>query len=161
MRPKLDWNLTRHLTRDLLLEYDQRIMPPHPRAGGIAIVYPWGNSEFDEAVAMPPFPNASEIESIYPWEMQNLAIMGDWLYQFSKQSGYSGSREDFYAHFGSYLEHNRQEIVFDVFSNFPAIGAQNMLYFDLNKKILYYWDEEYIPVNAMLIANTIVNGGEA
>ena len=34
--------------------------------------------------------------------------------------------------------------------------------FDLNEKILYYWGgEEYIPVNAMLIAETIVNGGEA
>ena len=36
-----------------------------------------------------------------------------------------------------------------------------MLYFDLSEKVLYYWNEEYIPVNAMLIANTIVNGGEA
>jgi len=36
-----------------------------------------------------------------------------------------------------------------------------MLYFDLNEKILYYWDGEYIPVNAMLIADTIVNGGDA
>jgi hypothetical protein len=36
-----------------------------------------------------------------------------------------------------------------------------MLYFDLDEKILYYWDNEYIPVNAMLITNTILNGGEA
>jgi len=36
-----------------------------------------------------------------------------------------------------------------------------MLYFDLNEKVLYYWNEGYIPVNAMLITNTILNGGEA
>jgi hypothetical protein len=36
-----------------------------------------------------------------------------------------------------------------------------MLYFDLNDKILYYWDGEYIPVNAMLIAHAILEGGDA
>ena len=157
----LDWNLNRHLTRDLLLEYDQAIMPPRPRAGGLAMVYPWGNANAEDPMVIPPFPNASEIESIYPWEMQNLAIMGDWLFQFSKNSGYSGTREEFYSCFGSYLERNRQEIIFDMFANFPSTGAQDMLYFDLGEKILYYWDGEYIPVNAMLIAETIVNGGEA
>ena len=36
------------------------------------------------------------------------------------------------------------------------------LYFDLDDKILYYWSgTEYTPVNAMLIAHTILNGGEA
>lgn len=35
-----------------------------------------------------------------------------------------------------------------------------MLYFDLDEKILYYWDNEYKPVNALLIANTILHGGE-
>lgn len=158
---KLDSNLSRHLTRDLLLEYDQAIMPPRPRAGGLAMVYPWGDFDSDSPTAMPPFPNPTEIESIYPWEMQNLAIMGDWLFQFSKNSGYSGTREEFYRYFGLYLEHNRQEILFDIFTNFPSTGTNNMLYFDLNEKILYYWDGEYIPVNAMLIANTILHGGEA
>lgn len=154
-------NSTRRATRDLLLEYDSSIMPPHPRAGGIPMVYPWGNDIENGGTALPPFPNASIIENIYPWEMQNLAIMGDWLYQFSKNSGYSGSREDFYNYFGLYLEHNRQEIIFDLFDNFPIIGEADKLYFDLDEKILYYWDGEYIPVNAMLITNTILNGGEA
>lgn len=157
---KLDWNLNRHLTRDLLLEYDSAIMPPHPRAGGIPIIYPWGDDN-SSGVLMPPFPDPTAIESIYPWEMQNLAVMGDWLYAFAKGSGYTGSREEFYSHFGYYLEQNHQEILFDSFSNFPTTGAQNMLYFDLDEKVLYYWNEEYIPVNAMLITNTILNGGEA
>ena len=158
---EIDSNYNRHHTRDLLLEYDTSIVPPHPRAGGIPMVYPWGDNLDMTATAMPPFPNSTVIESIYPWEMQNLAVMGDWLFQFSKNSGYSGTREEFYQHFGLYLEHNRQEIIFDLFTNFPQQGDMNTLYFDLGEKILYYWDTEYIPVNTMIITNTILNGGEA
>ena len=158
---KLDWNLARHLTRDLLLEYDSRIVPPHPRAGGLAMVYPWGDDVPQNSSLLPPFPNPSAIESIYPWEMQNLAIMGDWLFSFAARSGYNGTREEFYKYFGSYLESNRQEILFETFENFPSVGTKDMLYFDLNEKILYYWDQEYIPINALLIAHTILDGGEA
>ena len=150
----------RRQTRDLLLEYEPTIMPLHPRAGGLAVVYPWGNNN-DSGSVMPPFPNPSAIESIYPWEMQNLAIMGDWLFSFAAKSGYNGTREEFYKYFGSYLETNRQEILFETFENFPSVGTKDMLYFDLNEKILYYWDQEYIPVNALLIAHTILDGGEA
>ena len=150
----------RHRTRDLLLEYEPTIMPLHPRAGGLAIVYPWGNNN-DSGSVMPPFPNPSAISAIYPWEMQNLAIMGDWLFAFAANSGYKGTREEFYKYFGTYLETNRQEILFETFDNFPSVGMEDMLYFDLDNKILYYWDGEYIPVNAMLITNTILNGGEA
>lgn len=151
---------TRHRTRDLLLEYDHSIMPLHPRAGGLAILYPWGN-ENESGGVMPPFPNPSAISAIYPWEMQNLAVMGDWLFAFAANSGYTGTREEFYKYFGTYLENNKQEILFETFNNFPSIGQQDMLYFDLDGKILYYWDNEYIPVNAMLITNTILNGGDA
>jgi len=151
---------TRHRTRDLLLEYDTSIMPLHPRAGGLAMVYPWGNNN-DSDTAMPPFPDLSAIKLIYPWSMQELTIMGDWLFALAASSGYKGTRNEFYANFGSYLENNKQEIVFDTYEKFPPIGAQDMLYFDLDKKILYYWDGEYIPVNAMLITETILNGGEA
>ena len=151
---------TRHRTRDLLLEYEPTIMPLHPRAGGLAVLYPWGNNN-DSGSVMPPFPNPSAISSIYPWEMQNLAIMGDWLFSFAANSGYKGTREEFYKYFGTYLETNRQEILFETFDNFPSIGTEDMLYFDLNEKILYYWNNEYIPVNAMLIANTILHGGDA
>lgn len=125
------------------------------------MVYPWGNMNDGGSVMMPPFPDPSAISAIYPWEMQNLALMGDWLFSFAARSGYNGTREEFYKYFGTYLESNRQEILFETFDNFPSIGTKDMLYFDLNEKILYYWDGEYIPANAMLIANTILNGGEA
>jgi len=51
--------------------------------------------------------------------------------------------------------------MFATYANFPEEGTTSKLYFDLEEKVLYYWDNDYIPVNAMLIANTILNGGEA
>lgn len=124
------------------------------------MVYPWGNNN-ESGGLMSPFPDPSAISSIYPWSLQDLAVMGDWLFAIAANSGYNGSREEFYANFGSYLVNNKQEILFERYVNFPAEGVKDMLYFDLDEKILYYWDSEYIPVNALLIANTILNGGEA
>ena len=125
------------------------------------MVYSWGDDNTSGEMDPPPFINPDVISAIYPWEMEYLAMMGDWLFSFARKSGYKGDREEFYKYFGSYLENNKQEIVFDTYEKFPQIGAQDMLYFDLDKKILYYWDGEYIPVNAMLITETILNGGEA
>ena len=77
-------------------------------------------------------------------------------------SGYHGTREEFHHYFGSYLERNEWEILFETYDNFPETGDQSKLYFDLTEKILYYWaGNEYIPVNAMLITNTILQGGDA
>lgn len=155
------FNDNRHRTRDLLLEYAQSIMPLHPRAGGLSMVYPWGNDNAS-GEALPPFPNMTAIQSLYPWEMQNLTLFGDWLYQFASNSGYHGSRQEFFNYFGLYLENNQQEIIFANFIDFPDIGEDDKLYFDLDEKILYYWTGTgYTPVNAMLIANTIIEGGGA
>ena len=152
----------RERTRDLLLEYDIRIMPPRPRAAGLALVYPWLNSnKADQGwINIPPIPNTPEFSMVYPWETIGLNILGDQIYLLAKRSGYTGSREEFHRYFGSYLEANKWEILFDIYDNFPAEGRQDMLYFDLNEHILYYWNSEYIPVNAMLITNTIINGGD-
>jgi len=52
--------------------------------------------------------------------------------------------------------------MFDNFSNFPNEGEIDKLYFDLDEKILYYWaGTGYTPVNALLIMDTILKGGEA
>ena len=97
---------------------------------------------------------------VYPWESIGLSILGDQIYILAANSGYNGTREEFHRYFGSYLERNRQEILFETYDNFPQVGQRDMLYFDLDEKILYYWDNEYIPVNTLLIANTILSGGE-
>ena len=153
----------RERTRDLLLEYDIRIIPPRPRAAGLAMVYPWLNSNYEAGGGwvIPPIPNTAEFSVVYPWESIGLNILGDQIYMLAANSGYTGTREEFHHYFGSYLETNRWEILFEEFANFPEQGETDKLYFDLGEKILYYWDgNEYIPVNAMLIAHTILNGGE-
>ena len=151
----------RERTRDLLLEYDLRIMPPRPRAAGLAMVYPWLNSNWEDGgwVTL-PIPDTEEFSTVYPWESVGLSMLGDQIYLLAAQSGYTGTREDFHRYFGSYLQSNEWEILFDTYNNFPATGRQDKLYFDLNERILYYWNDAYIPVNALLIANTILNGGE-
>lgn len=164
MRIKIvDMNSYRRATRDLLLEYDSTIMPPHPRAAGLSYVYNWleSNKAPDEDTDIPPMPTNTNMSMVYPWEQTNLGILSQQLYTIAANSGYNGTYQEFNTYFGSYLERNQQEILFDIYSNFPQVGANNILYFDLEEKVLYYWDGQYLPVNAMLIANTILNGGDA
>ena len=149
-------------TRDLLLEYDIHIMPPHPRAAGLAMIYPWRSNAWSGDWIIPPIPDTEEFKVVYPWESIGLSILSDQIYMLAANSGYSGTREEFHHYFGSYLENNRWEIMFDDYANFPETGETDKLYFDLGENILYCWnDTEYTPVNAMLIADTILNGGEA
>lgn len=152
----------RERTRDLLLEYDIHIVPPRPRTAGLAMIYPWLNSNMtNEGWVTIPIPETAEFASVYPWESIGLNILGDQIYLLAARSGYTGTREEFHRYFGSYLESNDWEILFETYDNFPDPGRADKLYFDLNEKILYYWNNEYIPVNAMLITNTILEGGEA
>ena len=153
---------SRQRTRDLLLEYDRMIMPPRPRAAGLGLIYSWleSNTPSTDVIYSVPIPQTAEFSIVYPWESIGLSILSDQIYILAANSGYTGTREEFHKYFGVYLENNRQEILFETYDNFPQAGTQNMLYFDLNEKILYYWDNEYIPVNAMLIAHTILDGGE-
>ena len=67
--------------------------------------------------------------------------------------------EDFKQLFTSYV--GPRSIMFATYSEFPETGISSKLYFDLEEKILYYWENQYIPVDAMLIANTVLDGGEA
>ena len=112
-----DMNSNRRATRDLLLEYDSTIMPPHPRVAG----------------RMPSGP--SQTHMIYPWENTNLGILSAQLYVIAVNSGFNGSQEEFNNYFGYYIQNNDKEIIFDTYNNFPQVGSQNMLYFDLNEKI--------------------------
>lgn len=159
-----DMNSNRRATRDLLLEYDSTIMPPHPRVAGLNYIYGWleSNEAPEEDYAFPPLPTGpTQTHMIYPWENTNLGILSAQLYVIAVNSGFNGSQEEFNNYFGYYIQNNDKEIIFDTYNNFPQVGSQNMLYFDLNEKILYYWDNEYIPANTMLITNTILNGGDA
>ena len=150
----------RKRTRDLLLEYDRAIMPPKPRTAGLSNIYSWGSTPLDNLNGdEPPIPNQKDISIIYPWENTSLSIFSHQLYKVAIVNGFIGTEQDFLNHFINFV--SEKEIIFDLFTNFPQYGSSQNLYFDLNEKILYYWNQEYIPVNAMLIANTTINGGEA
>ena len=151
----------RRRTRDLLVEYDASIMPPRPRAAGLEMVYFWSNDMLKNGNPDVPMPDGTDANIVYPWETTNLSILSQQLFQIAANSGYTGTLNEFKQYFGFYLENNKQEIVFDIYENFPEEGQQDLLYFDLQNKILYHWNNGYEPVNAMLIANTILNGGEA
>lgn len=157
----LDVNRERHRTRDLLLEYDVNIMPPHPRAGGIAMVYPWGSAILDNIVdnSIPSSPHTTTLSMVYPWENTSLNILMQQLYLLAIQNGFEGTLDDFKQLFSTYV--GPRSIMFATYANFPEEGIASKLYFDLEEKILYYWDNDYIPVNAMIIANTVLDGGEA
>lgn len=150
----------RRRTRDLLLEYDKSIMPPHPRVAGLSNIYSWGSTPLDDLNGVePPTPEQQNIYSIYPWENTSLSIFSNQLYKVAIINGFVGTEREFIDRFVNYV--SDKQIIFETFNNFPQYGSLNKLYFDTNEKILYYWDTEYIPVNAMLIANTIIDGGEA
>lgn len=152
--------LERVRTRDLLLEYDKAIIPPKPRLAGLANIYSWGSTPLDNLNGEePPTPNQKDISIIYPWENISLSIFSNQLYKVAIINGFVGTEREFLDRFVNYV--SDKQIVFDNFDNFPQYGSAQKLYFDQIEKILYYWDNEYIPVNAMLIADTTINGGEA
>lgn len=160
MTSKNDWNYERYRTRDLLLEYDKAIMPPRPRAAGLSNVYSWGSTiPTDEGTLNAPIPIQQNISIIYPWENTSLTIFSNQLYKVAVINGFIGTEKEFLDRFVNYV--SDKQIVFEDFINFPQYGSTNKLYFDQIEKILYYWDGEYVPVNAMLIANTLIDGGEA
>lgn len=124
----------RRRTRDLLLEYDAAIMPPRPRTAGLSMVY--------------------------PWEDLALATFKQQLYQVLGDNGLNWSEEKLDEILEA-IKNNRQ-ILYAHYNNFPARGETEMLYFDLDDKVLYYWENnKYTPINTLLIAETILQGGGA
>lgn len=90
---------------------------------------------------------------------ESLESLSHKLYLIAKNNGFTEAEEDFIKLFSGTM--NNKQVLFASFSTFPQMGDQNVLYFDIDEKILYYWNNEYIPVNAMLIANTTLEGGGA
>ena len=155
-----DISYERSRTRDLLLEYDKAIMPPRPRAAGLSNIYSWGSTILSDMDTLDvPIPHQKDVSIIYPWENTSLSIFSNQLYKVAVINGFVGTEKEFLDRFVNYV--SDKQIVFEEYANFPQYGSTSKLYFDLDEKILYYWEDEYIPVNAMLIANTIIEGGEA
>ena len=157
---KLDWNHERYRTRDLLLEYDKIIMPPKPRAAGLSSIYNWGSkAPNSDGTSDFPIPSQTDMPMIYPWEDVSLSIFSNQLYKVAILNGFIGTEKEFLDRFVNYV--SDKQIIFETYANFPRYGSTSKLYFDTEEKILYYWDNDYLPVNAMLIAETTLEGGGA
>ena len=128
----LDMNKERRRTRDLLLDAEN---PANP-------------TEY-----------ISSIRAVYPWENMQLSFLAGQLYAYAKSVGYEGTAEDFNKQFNSMLA--EKAVHYLSYNDFPVEGEENHLYFDTENKILFYWDKEYLPINATLIMNTTINGGGA
>lgn len=100
----------------------------------------------------------SSIKSVYPWENMQLSFFAGQLYAFAQLNGYKGNVDDFNKQFVSAIK--EKTIHYLSKNEFPSEGEKNHLYFDIEEKILYYYDNEYLPVNTTLITNSIINGGE-
>ena len=135
-------------TRDLLIEYHLGLVPPRPLVDG------------ETNTSVPLDPKSKEFKYIYPWDTETLVMLKQQLYSLAANSGYTGTFEEFHSSFGAYLENSKQEIVFDIYNHFPQVGDDQHLYFDTNDKILYYWDNAYIPIVNNL-EHFILNCGDA
>lgn len=95
---------------------------------------------------------------IYPWEDVAQDILFFQIFQIAQKNGFPGTEQDLRTIFGQFGE---KQIIYSHYLEFPEIGDFDKFYFDLDEKILYYWDEEYLPVNATLIPYTTLEGGNA
>ena len=181
----------RHRTRDLLLEYDHAIMPPHPRAGGLHVVYPWGNNsryhDGDDIADLPLNPNDTNMDMIYPWENITNAALAQQIYAIAQKYGYNSTLQQFWIKFSN------TSVVYGTLATFPNPGAEDYLYMDTETDILYYFKsttkivnkeaaarvgiaiignsrvnrdgakitDMYIPVRSLLIEDTILSEGDA
>ena len=150
-------------TRDRLLEYDLSIMPLKPHSAGLSMVYPWEN--------------------------QSLLFTSYQLYEIAKNYGFPGTVDEFFSKFSLYggniirgtvntfpIPGNENNLYFDeeneilyyfsiknmkILSETAArIGAAIVGYSvvkDTQEIITYL----YIPVKASLVADTILDSGDA
>jgi hypothetical protein len=151
----------RKKTRDLLLEYDAAVLPPHPRAAGLKMIYPWENI--------------------------NNSILKNQIYQIAVDNGYVGVPEDFWSKFTTgllihgtittfpvpgnednlylddetgilyYFKEVDTEVNTDMIARIgAAIVGQSRINGDEEKSIFLY-----IPVRAMPIEDLIYDCGDA
>ena len=148
----------RKRTRDLLLEYD--LMPLHPRAGGLAMVYPWENND--------------------------KLVLQKQIFDMAKEHGFEGKEEDLWKMFSNgqvikgifsefpipgetknlYLDVDTGIVYYfitmdedSVPENYEQTGAIKVGTITLEDGMTQYCF--YAPIRTLLIENSILNGGGA
>lgn len=75
-------------------------------------------------LTLPPDPQHAVLNRIYPWENYNETIVLQWLYLQAKQTGFSGSFEDFKLKYGTSIDVNQYEGSYEVT---PMINVAQIL----------------------------------
>lgn len=152
----------RRLTRDLLLEYDEYILPVRPRrTAGLSMIYPWENLE--------------------------LTILSKQILEIAKQYGYTGDEKAFWNHFSEGtiitgtldtfpIPGNEKNLYFDKESEilYYFKATTSTIYTELaarigvaivgtsiiedTQEVIQYL---YIPIRAMPIEDLIIDAGSA
>lgn len=144
----------RRRTRDRLLEYDFSL-PLHPRAGGLAMIYPWEDNE--------------------------KRILRKQIYDIAVDSGFTGSEEEFWSNFSNgHIIFGANPFCFPVPGNKKDLyysESNNTVYCFKEMNVAVTEDDLptgavivgvindvaylYIPIRAMLLEHSIIFGGDA
>ena len=145
----------RQLTRDLLLMYDDTIVPSYPHSAGLSIVYPWENIA--------------------------LSSLAKQFFELAKSKGYTGDEEMLWSRFinGSLVRGNANNFptIGDENNLYLDSESETLYYFKITNEIL---DQElfarmgaivsgqdddsiylYLPIQALPIEDLIIDCGSA
>ena len=63
-------------------------------------------SSITQRFVVPPTPAAAQVSYVHPWENIDFFVMCERLYTLARQTGFTGTFDDFKKGFGAYLEAN-------------------------------------------------------
>ena len=75
----------------------------------------------DVQYQLPPNPQHAVLKRIYPWDEYDLTLVINWLYAQAKQTGFTGTLDDFKLRYGSYIEASDPQDIHDLIENYQGI----------------------------------------
>lgn len=83
---------------------------------------------------IPPDPQHVVLKKIYPWDKYNIELVTSWLYEQAKQTGFTGTLNDFKLRYGEYIESLDISRVYELIDHYtdnyhitPLLGSEQIL----------------------------------
>lgn len=83
---------------------------------------------------IPPDPQHVVLKKIYPWDKYNIELVTSWLYEQAKQTGFTGTLNDFKLRYGEYIESLDISQVYELIDHYtdnyhitPLLGSEQIL----------------------------------
>lgn len=112
---------------------------------------------------LPPDPQHAVLKKIYPWDEYNKTLVMQWLYAQARDTGFTGTLEDFKQRYGAYVESTDPQDIYDLIENYtgtyritPLVSIEQVLHTKnkvLNQDIII----EQIP-NSVIGTHKTYNG---